>query len=146
MTKHDPQQVSGLNLSDDEFIATFERGEFGGDAFPHRAHLRIAWLYVTRLAPEAAIDTVAAGIRNLAAKHGHEARYHETLTRAWVYVVAAAVAHSPRATFSSLLERNPQLLDKHLLLRHYSAALLASARARGEWVAPDVLPIPGAPA
>jgi hypothetical protein len=132
-------------MSDEAFLATFQHGEFAGDAFPHRAHLRMAWLYVTALGPEQAVQHAAAGIRNLAQRNGRPALYHDTLTRAWVYVVATAVAHHPSATFAEFIARNPQLLDKQLLLRHYSPDVLSSPRARAAWIAPDLRSIPGAP-
>jgi hypothetical protein len=138
-------ELPALVMPDQDFLATFERGDFTGDAFPHRAHLRMAWLYVTALGPDEAIQKAAAGIRNLAQHNGRPLLYHDTLTRAWVYVVAAGIAHSPPSSFTRFLEQSPQLLDKHLLLNHYSPDLLASPRARATWVAPDLRPIPGAP-
>ncbi len=145
VTEDMASEVWSLGLPDDEFISTFERGGFAADAFPHRAHLRMAWLYVTHLGPEAAIDRAAGGIRNLAQANGQSTLYHDTLTRAWVYLVAAAVVKSPSVTFAEFLARNPQLLDKQLVLQHYSPDLLSSSQARATWVAPDVAPIPGAP-
>lgn len=143
---HTDDRLPALVMPDGEFLATFERGAFAGDAFPHRAHLRMAWLYVTELGPELAIERAAVGIRNLALHNGRVALYHDTLTRAWVYVVAAAIEDADSATFTAFLEHNPQLLDKNLLLKHYSSDLLASPRARAHWVAPDLRSIPGAPA
>jgi flavin reductase (DIM6/NTAB) family NADH-FMN oxidoreductase RutF len=145
VTDQTASQVPSLALDDDAFIATFERGGFGGDDFPHEAHLRMAWLYVTRLGSEAAIDRAAEGIRRLAKANGVATLYHDTVTRAWVYLVAAAIAGSPSAGFMAFLASNPQLLDKRLLLEHYSPDVLSSSQARAAWVAPDVAPIPGAP-
>jgi flavin reductase (DIM6/NTAB) family NADH-FMN oxidoreductase RutF len=138
-------EVASLRLDDDEFIATFERGGFGGGDFPHKAHIRMAWMYVTRVGPEAAIDRAAGGIRALAKANGQPTLYHDTLTRAWVYLVADAVTKSPSANFEEFLARNPQLLDKRLLLAYYSPDVLSSAQARATWIAPDLAPIPGAP-
>jgi len=137
-------EVSSLRLDDDEFIATFERGGFGGDDFPHKAHIRMAWLYVTRLGPEAAIERAAGGIRELARTNGKPTLYHDTLTRAWVYLVADAVTTSPSGDFEEFLVRNSQLLDKQHLLEYYSPDVLSSAQARVTWIAPDIAPIPGA--
>ncbi len=142
---HHSGGTSSLALDDDAFLATFERGEFGGDAFPHTAHLRMAWLYVTRLGAEAAIDRAAGGIRNLAKANGKPNLYHDTLTRAWVYLVADAITRTPSAGFDEFLAHNPRLLDKRLLLEYYSPDLLSSALARATWIAPDLAPIPGAP-
>jgi flavin reductase len=142
---HTTGAVSSLSLDDDEFIATFERGGFGGDAFPHKAHIRMAWLYVRRLGPELAIERAAEGIRALAQANGQPTLYHDTVTRAWVYLVADAITRSPSASFEGFMRRNPQLVDKRLLFEYYSPDVLSSAHARATWIAPDVAPIPGAP-
>jgi hypothetical protein len=110
------------------------------DAFPHKAHLRMAWLYVTRLGPEAAIERAAGGIRNLAKANGRPTLYHDTLTRAWVYLVAAAVATSSAVSFTEFLALNPRLVDKRLLL----AGRTLKSTSRAIWIAPDLAPIPGA--
>jgi hypothetical protein len=130
------------SMTDEEFLATFERGGFSAVEFPHRAHLRMAYLYIRQLGPASAADRLTTGIRRLAAAHGHVDRYHETLTRAWVDVVALAMARTRAETFEELLARHPELLDKHLLLAHYSREVLFSAQARAQWVAPDLVPIP----
>jgi hypothetical protein len=130
------------HLSDDAFLARFERAGFAAHEFPHRAHLRMAYLYVRRLGPVAAADRVAAGILHLATAHGHRARYNETLSRAWVQVVALAMQRTGAESFEALLAAHPALLDKHLLLAHYSRGLLYGPQAREQWVAPDLVPIP----
>ena len=141
---HRSDEPPALVMSDDDFLAMFERGDFSGDAFPHRAHLRMAWLYVTSLGPEEAIRRAAAGIRNLAQRNGRPGLYHDTLTRAWVYAVAAGIAHCPpRASAdSSTSARNCSTST-------CSSTTLSRAargpRARATWVAPDLKPIPGAP-
>ncbi|MBV8523159.1 MAG: flavin reductase [Acetobacteraceae bacterium] len=146
MSDQIPSEVATVALDDDEFIATFEQGGFDAGAFRHQAHIRMAWLYVRRLGSEAAIHRVAAGIQQLAKAHGTETVYHDTMTRAWVYIVADAIAKSPSASFTEFVAQNPQLLEKQLLLEYYSPAVLSSSQARATWVAPDLAPIPGAPA
>jgi hypothetical protein len=137
--------IPALVMPDSEFLAVFERGGFPGNGFPHRAHLRMAWLYVTDLGPDMAIEKAAAGIRNLARQNGVPTLYHDTITRAWVYAVAAAIGHSSSTTFAGFIEEHPRLLDKHLLLEHYTKDVLTSSEARTAWVAPDISAIPGAP-
>lgn len=137
--------VPSLSLSDSDFIATFEKAAFSNHDFPHRAHLRMAWLYIRQLGIEGAVDHASMGIRNLAQAHGHTTLYHDTLTRAWVYLIAERAASTPVEDFDVFLTAYPELLDKNLLLQHYSPDLLYSADARAHWVAPDLRPIPGAP-
>lgn len=142
---HGRDAVPALVMPDAEFLEVFERGGFPGNAFPHRAHLRMAWLYVMKLGPDAAIPKAADGIRNLAKRSGLPTLYHDTITRAWVYVVAAAIGHSSSNTFTGFIDEHPRLLDKHLLLEHYTKDTLTSPQARAAWVPPDRRPIPGAP-
>jgi hypothetical protein len=44
--------------------------------------------------------------------------------------------------FGTFAERNPALLDKRLLTRHYRPATLASPAAREGWVTPDLAAFP----
>ena len=129
-------------MDDNEFLATFERGGFSAHEFRHRDHLRMAHLYLQRHAPRDATERACAGIQRLAATHGHAYKYNATLSRAWVHVVALAMAQHPGATFDTLITEHPQLLDKHLLLTHYTRTTLFGPQARQRWVAPDLLPLP----
>jgi flavin reductase (DIM6/NTAB) family NADH-FMN oxidoreductase RutF len=140
------EPISSLDLSDEDFIARFESAGFGRSDFPHAAHLRMAWIYVRHLGVEQAAHRAAAGIRAMADAHGQSNRYHDTLTRAWVYVVGAAVTRSiDTGDFNEFILRQTELLDKSCLLRYFSPERLSSQRARTSWLAPDLQPIPGAP-
>ena len=44
--------------------------------------------------------------------------------------------------FDVFADRNPALLDKRLLARHYRSSTLAAGPARHDWVEPDLLPFP----
>ena len=49
------------------------------------------------------------------------------------------------ADFGVFADRNPALLDKRLLARHYRSSTLAAGPARRGWVEPDLLPFPWFP-
>lgn len=108
-----------------------------GEGFGHRQHVELAWRLLAAHDAAQAADAVAAAIRQVAAAHGQPARFHETITRTWVRCVAVHRERWPAATFGEFIERNPRLLDPGLLGHFYSPGLLASAEARGQWVAPD---------
>ena len=75
---------------------------------------------------------------------GAPQKYHQTVSRAWVELVAHHVAADPGcADFAVFAERNPALLDKRLLARHYRSSTLAAPEARHDWVEPDLQPFPG---
>jgi hypothetical protein len=114
-----------------------------GEAFRHRQHVHLAFLAVQRRGMPAAVETVCAWIRQLAGYERAPQKYHHTMSRAWVELVAHHVAADPACTqFDVFAERNPALLDKRLLSRHYRSATLAAAPARHGWVRPDAAPFP----
>ena len=86
---------------------------------------------------------VAGWIRHLAAYQRAPQKFHATVTRAWVEIVAHHMATAPQATdFVTFAGRHPALLDKRLLTRHYSSRVLASPAAKTGWAEPDLAPFP----
>jgi hypothetical protein len=130
-------------VTDEELLSAFETGRLSG-AFRHADHVRVGWLAVSRYGADAAADRVAQGIRRLAAAGGAPDKFHETITRAWIYLIAAALSRSSADDFGAFTAANPDLLDTRLLARHYTPDALA--RGRAAWVSPDLEPISGAPA
>ena len=111
--------------------------------FGHRQHVRVTWLAVRRHGPRRAADVVATGLRRTARYAGSPPQYNETMSRAWVQLVAHHVAEAPEDEgFDGFEARNPALLDKRLLTRFYHPATLASPAARTGWVEPDRAPFP----
>ena len=71
------------------------------------------------------------------------AKYHETLTRAWILAVRHFLAKSPEVrSADELLARHPEMLDAKIMNTHYSTGLLFSPAARAGFVEPDLDPIP----
>ena len=122
--------------------------------FGHRQHVQLTWLAVRRYGMPAAIRLVSDGIRRTARYAGAPQKYHETISRAWVELVAHhAIGHpacdaghpaGQEADFADFAAANPLLLDKRLLTRFYHPATLASPAARTGWVEPDRAPFPWA--
>lgn len=130
-------------LSDTEFLARFEAAALGADEYAHRDHLRTVWLYLRQRGREGAESAVRDGIRRLSAAHGAPGRYHETLTRAWIALIASAAGESGETgDFAALLRAHPGLLDRETPLRFYSPERLWSDEARAGWVEPDLEPLP----
>lgn len=130
-------------MTDDEFLAAFEATTLPRPAWTHEAHVRMAWLYLTRLPFDQAVQRARAGIRAYNAAQGNHTGYHDTVTVAFVRLIAARLTAGEG--FVAFLARNPDLLDRHRpsLGRHYSRATLESAAARERFVEPDLLPLPG---
>jgi hypothetical protein len=108
-----------------------------GVHFGHRQHVHLTWLAVRRCGMPAAVDVVSDGIQRTARYAGAPQKYHATVSRAWVEIVAHHADATPTADFASFADANPEVLDKRLLSRFYTSAVLAGAEARSGWVPPD---------
>ena len=160
MTRHEgphgpagPHEVGGLHGSaelhgehgrrDPELAAILPGITGPGGQFRHREHINLAFLAVRRYGMPAAIGVICTWIRQIAAYERAPQKYHHTVSQAWVELVAHHVAADPGCTdFEAFASRNPALLDKRLLGRHYQSSTLAAQQARHDWVEPDLLPFP----
>ena len=149
-----PHQAAGFDALMTEVLAG------SGGRFGHRQHVQLTWLAVRRYGMPAAISLVSDGIRRTARYAGAPQKYHETISRAWVELIAhhataghGTVGHATArhataqpaggdAGFAAFAAGNPLLLDKRLLTRFYRPATLASPAARAGWVEPDRAPFP----
>lgn len=129
---------------DRTFRSDFEDGRLTPSEFDHRAHVRLAYVYLT----EFDVDEAAAMMRDalfaFLQRNGiPSSKYHETLTRSWILAVRHFMNQtSDAASADAFLASNPKLLDSKIMLSHYSAALLFSADARAQFVEPDLQAIP----
>lgn len=114
-----------------------------GGPFRHRQHVHLAFLAVRRYGMPDATARICDWIRRIAEYERAPQKYHHTVSRAWVEIVAHHVGADPDcADFDAFAGRHPALLDKRLLGRHYRSSTLAAEPARRGWVAPDLLPFP----
>lgn len=117
------------------------------EGWTHAAHLTVAAWYVHQDGV-AALDRVRAGILRYNASVGivstPDYGYHETVTRFWVYRLAAFFRERP-----DLAEREAAVaaavaefgVKRNWYADYWSIDILASREARAEWVAPDLRPI-----
>jgi len=111
-------------MTDQEFVDAFETCRLPNELFHHRDHLRLAWIYLQRYGASAAPARIAESIRRYAAHHGKSDKYHETVTVAWLRLVADSTGRTRAANFDELLASSPELLDKNTLNQNYSPKLL----------------------
>src|SRR5580693_7076314 len=96
-----------------------------GGAFRHRQHIHLAFLTVRRHGGARAAELISRWIRHITVYERAPQKYNASVT-----------------DFETFAERNPALLDKRLLNRHYTSTALSSAAARAGWIMPDVAPFP----
>ena len=130
--------------TDDEIrslVESFEACTIHPAEFRHYQHLTVALWYVWFLPYDEAVARMTTGIRRLAEAYG-KTGYHETITLFWVRIVsefAAERAGSLTATANRLIENYN---DKDHIVKYYSPELLASEKAKAEWVEPDLKGLP----
>jgi len=126
-----------------ELVASFEACHFHPSEFRHYQHLAVALWYVWHLPFEQAAHRMTTGIRRLAETFG-KTGYHETITLFWLQIVSDFAASDDRneslaMTANKLVRRYE---NKNLIYDYYSADLIASAKAKAEWVDPDLKTMP----
>lgn len=129
-------------------VRRFSTGALPKAEWTHEAHLVVGLWFVAEYGAEGALPRLRESIRRLNEHHGvrnsEDSGYHETITRAYVHVLADFLATCPREL--PLVERARLLLggpiaDRQFLLAFWSRDVLMSARARLEWVEPDLGPL-----
>ena len=114
--------------------------------FDHRAHLRLAYVYLVETnSPRKSVNLVRKALVGLLKHAGinPSAKYHETLTEAWLLAVHHFMHHiGSSSSANDFINRNSSLLDSKIMLTHYSESVLFSESARVGFVEPDIEPIP----
>ena len=149
MTPSSPNADSYVDADIDALVARFEAAAIPAAEWTHHAHLTVGTWHVARYGADAALERMRAGIRQLNAAHGtidSDTRgYHETITCAYVRLLAAFLATRPAgeplATTVAALLAGP-LAARDALARHYSRERLLSIAARRVWIEPDLAPLP----
>jgi hypothetical protein len=136
-------------IDDEGFLRDFEALRIPHEGWTHRSHLRMAYGYLRRHPFEEALRRVREGIHRLNAAHGTpdliDRGYHETLTVAWMRIVASTiVAHGAGDDSEDFCNRHPHLLQRTLLRLFYTRDRLMSWEAKRGFVEPDLLPLPAA--
>ena len=109
------------------------------DQFHHHQHVHVAWLFVTRYGMPGALTEFTAAIKRFAVAKGAHGLYHETITWAFLLLIAERQARDPAANWDAFAAANPDLLvwKPSILERYYSKELLASDLARRTFLMPD---------
>lgn len=133
-----------ISSDDLAFRQAFEAGQVPAGEFDHRAHVRLAYIYLCGRSPNEAHESMKRSLLGFLRHLGiGESKYHETITRAWVLAVAHFMELSPVCrSADAFIGQNPVLLDKNIMLSHYSAEVLFSPAARTQFLEPDLQRIP----
>ncbi len=132
-----------IPADDAAFLAAFENCTLPFEQWKHRAHLKVAYLYLRQFPFDEALKKIRANIKRYnAATNTPETLdrgYHETLTVAWLKLIAFTLAeYGPSASADAFLDAQEHLLNRKALRFFYSRENLMTWRAKGEFVEPDL--------
>jgi len=132
---------------DDAFLQHFEAQTILRADWNHRSHLRIAYIYLTRLPFATALNKMRVGVRAYNAANGIEdtptSGYHETMTCAFMHLVYSTLCqYGASESSSQFLDEHSQLNSKRILLLFYSLNRIMSAEAKACFIEPDLAPLP----
>ncbi len=139
---HSTTMKTHFDLSDIQFEDQFKTGTFDVTHFSHEAHLRLAWIHVQKYGVYTAISNICNQLQAFVILHGAEAKFNMTLTIAAIKAVHHFIDRSDAISFGEFILEFPRLKYnfKELMAAHYQVDIYNSAKAKEEFVQPDLLP------
>ena len=131
------QSAKTVVNNDRLLLKAFLGGKIEGRNFRHADHVRVGFdLLRQRNFPDA-LAAYCAALKGMAARAGNPGAYHETITVAFLSLIAERSAAGQYASFEAFVGDNPDLMHKGILERWYAPARLLSDIARKTFVMPD---------
>jgi len=120
----------------DKFVDT----SLPAEEFHHAQHVQVAWMFVCKYGMPGALREFTDAIKRFADAKGATGLYHETITWAFLLIIADRQARKPAETWAQFEADNTDLLlwKPSVLNRYYSKELLASELARRTFLMPDL--------
>jgi hypothetical protein len=140
-------------MDDIELRRRFEDCTLPFEQWTHRAHVRVAYCYLSSYPLPEATDRVRAGIKAYNAANrvpeGPMSGYNETTTVAFMRLIdAVRQAYSaimPTADSEAFCEKHPQFLHREILRLFYSPQRRLHPDAKTRFVEPDLTALPSIP-
>jgi hypothetical protein len=137
-------------LNDHEFLQKFEDCSLPFAEWTHRAHIKVAYLYLRDNDYNIALEKMRHGVKAYNAAHdvpeSDTTGYNETTTCAMMQIIAATMAAynavMPTPGADAFCDTHPQLLTKHILRLFYSPECRMKPNAKTQFVRPDLAPLP----
>ena len=129
-------------MNDAELMHRFESATLTGDQFPHREHVRVAWLYLREHPLHDVLERFPRHLRALAAALGADGLYHETVTWFFLMLVHDRIARfGCRDSWELFSAENADLLERSsaIMSRHYRPETWQSRVAKERFLLPDLV-------
>ncbi len=137
-------------MHDSDLLSQFEACMLPGEFWTHRAHVRVAYLYLSQLPFDEAIVKLRQGIKAYNSSRNVEesatSGYNDTTTVAFAHIVAATIAAYgrafPVATSDEFCDTHGQLMSPKILRMFYSPERRMHPDAKAKFIEPDLAPLP----
>ena len=126
-----------MTTADSPDLERFLRSDIDPATFPHREHVRVAFEMLKRHDFPETVLHYSRTLRAMAARVGRPEAFHQTVTIAFLSLIAERMESAGATDFAAFAQANPDLLEKSLLRRWYGAERLNSALARRTFLLPD---------
>jgi hypothetical protein len=131
-------------MTDDQFVAAFEGCTIRTEEFHHQDHVRMGFLYMSRLPGLEGIRRFSEELERLAAASGKPSLYHEAITWAFLLLIRERLARGLQRggrlpSWDEFAADNNDLLrgKDHVLKEYYRDGTLKSELARKTFLLPD---------
>ena len=118
-------------------LQRFVRGELEASQFPHREHVRMGFEMLRRHDFAETVFHFSSTLRAMAVRAGKPQAFHQTVTIAFLSLIAERLDSGDYADFDSFALANADLLDKSALSRWYAPERLATDAARRTFLLPE---------
>ena len=118
-------------------LQRFVRGELEATQFPHREHVRMGFEMLRRHDFAETVFHFSSTLRAMSAKAGKPQAFHQTVTIAFLSLIAERMDSGDYADFDSFARANADLLGKSALSRWYRSERLATDAARRIFLLPE---------
>ncbi len=134
-----------METDDATFLAAFESCTLPRWEWTHRAHLRMAFLYLhDRPDAEVLLPYIRERIQTYNQANRNRSGYHETITAVYLHLLAHRLQCGLYRDFADFEQANNDLFASGgaILLRYYDRETIFSPEARATFVLPDRQPLP----
>lgn len=117
-------------------LEKFVRGELNAATFPHREHVRMGFEMLRRHDFAETVFHFSSTLRAMAARAGKPQAFHQTVTIAFLSLIAERMDYGEYPDFDAFARANPDLFNKSALSAWYAPERLAAEAARRTFLLP----------
>lgn len=134
--------LNHFQLTDDEYEEQFRNCTFKPRLFSHEAHLRLAWIHITKYGLEQAEINLCEDIYRFANHVNYSDKFNKTITIASAKIMDNFMRKSSADSFQDFAKEFPRLIHdfKEILGYHYRMDIFKNDEAKKTYLKPDLLP------